>query len=106
MAGGECADLAANVVLCTATDMWALRYPESNELYVLDRSDGHQAGGPNPEFNLRTKRIHAPSEQLATRPSAVFATERMDDDPRWCLIARGSWSTSTPPCGSLKSGIA
>ncbi len=28
---------AANILLCTATDMWALRYPESNELYVLDR---------------------------------------------------------------------
>ncbi len=80
---------AANILLCTATDMWALRYPESNELYVLDRSDGHQAAGPNPEFNLRTKRIHATSAQLSTRPSVVFATERMDDDPRWCLIAPG-----------------
>src|SRR5271167_64169 len=30
---------AANILLCTATDMWALRYPESNELYVLGRSD-------------------------------------------------------------------
>ena len=80
---------AANILLCTATDMWALRYPESNELYLLDRSDGHQTAGPNPEFNLRTKRIHATSEQLATRPSVVFATDRMDDDPRWCSIAPG-----------------
>jgi len=80
---------AANILLCTATDMWALRYPESNELYVLDRSDGHQTAGRDLEFNLRTKRIHATSEQLATRPSVVFATERMDEDPRWCLIAPG-----------------
>ena len=28
---------AVNVLLSTATDMWALRYPESHELYVLDR---------------------------------------------------------------------
>jgi predicted glutamine amidotransferase len=79
---------AANILLCTATDMWALRYPESNELYVLDRSDGH-AAKPEPEFDLRTKRIHATSEQLATHPSVVFATERMDDDPRWRLIPPG-----------------
>src|ERR1700759_4463751 len=46
--------LLANLLLSTATDMWALRYPESNELYLLDRSDGSPADG---EFDLRTKRI-------------------------------------------------
>jgi predicted glutamine amidotransferase len=80
---------AANILLCTAADMWALRYPESNELYVLDRSDGRQTAEPDPEFDLRTKRIRATSGDLATRPSVVFATERMDDDPRWCLIPPG-----------------
>ncbi|OBH87292.1 class II glutamine amidotransferase [Mycobacterium sp. E2989] len=78
---------AVNVLLSTATDMWALRYPETHELYVLDRSgdDPTQA----PEFDLRTKRIHARSEHLCTRPSVVFATERMDTDPRWRLLDPG-----------------
>jgi predicted glutamine amidotransferase len=80
---------AVNILLSTATDMWALRYPESNELYVLDRSDDRQAAEPNPEFDLRTKRIRATSEHLCTRPSVVFATERMDDDMRWSLLAPG-----------------
>jgi glutamine amidotransferase len=80
---------AVNILLSTATDMWALRYPESNELYLLDRSDDHQPAQPDSEFDLRTKRIHAKSEHLCTRPSVVFATERMDDDPRWCLLAPG-----------------
>ena len=75
---------AVNVLLSTATDMWALRYPESHELYVLDR----RLGGV-PEFDLRTKRIRAWSEHLCTRPSVVFATEPMDDDPRWSLLASG-----------------
>jgi predicted glutamine amidotransferase len=75
---------AVNVLLSTATDMWALRYPESNELYVLDRRlDGA------PDFDLRTNRIRAWSQPLCTRPSVVFATERMDDDPRWSLLAPG-----------------
>jgi hypothetical protein len=29
------------------------------------------------------------SEQLWNRPSVVFAIGRMDDDPRWCLLAPG-----------------
>jgi predicted glutamine amidotransferase len=77
---------AVNVLLCTATDMWALRYPETHQLYLLDRTYDAAAG---PEFDLRTKRIHALSAQLCTRKSVVFATEPMDDDPRWCLLDPG-----------------
>jgi predicted glutamine amidotransferase len=79
---------AVNILLCTATDMWALRYPESNELYVLDRSRRRPADS-HPGFDLRTKRIHATSEQLESHPSVVFATERMDDDPGWSLLDSG-----------------
>jgi predicted glutamine amidotransferase len=78
---------AVNVLLSTATDMWALRYPETHELYLLDRRD--VAIAPDSSFDLRTKRIRAESEQLWTRPSVVLATEPMDDDPRWCLLAPG-----------------
>ncbi|OBI25650.1 class II glutamine amidotransferase [Mycobacterium sp. E1386] len=78
---------AVNVLLSTATDMWALRYPETHELYVMDRSA--EAPTEAPKFDLRTKRIHARSEHLCTRPSVVFATERMDDDPRWRLLEPG-----------------
>ena len=75
---------AVNFLLSTATDMWALRYPEPNQLYVLDRRlDGA------PSFDMRTKRIRAWSEPLCTRSSVVFATEPMDDDPRWSLLAPG-----------------
>jgi len=76
---------AVNVLLSTATDLWALRYPEPNELYILDRREtpsGHR-------FHLRTKRIRADSEHLSSQPSVVFASERMDDDPRWRLLAPG-----------------
>jgi len=73
---------AVNILLSTATDMWALRYPESNPLYVLQR-------GPDSPFDLRTERIHAKSEHLCDRPSVVFATKRMDDDPQWSPIAPG-----------------
>jgi glutamine amidotransferase len=76
---------AVNILLSTATDMWALRYPNTHELYVSDRREipSHR------QFHLRTKRIRAHSEHLRLRPSVVFATERMDDDPRWRLIDPG-----------------
>ncbi len=76
---------AVNVLLSTATDLWALRYPQTHELYVSDRRE-IPAGR---QFHLRTKRIRAESDHLRVRPSVVFATERMDDDPRWRLIEPG-----------------
>ncbi|MBV8860995.1 MAG: class II glutamine amidotransferase [Mycobacterium sp.] len=76
---------AVNVLLSTATDLWALRYPQTHELYVSDRREVPADG----RFQLRTKRIRADSDHLRIRPSVVFATERMDDDPRWRLIEPG-----------------
>ncbi|QUR68661.1 class II glutamine amidotransferase [Mycobacterium spongiae] len=78
---------AVNVVLSTATDVWALRYPDAHELYILDRRDG--ALSREREFRLRTRRIGARSEGLRSRPSVVFASEPMDDDPRWRLLEPG-----------------
>ena len=75
---------AVNILLCMGTQMWALRYPETHQLFMLDRRiDGE------PDFDLSTKRIHAQSETLTERSSVVFATEPMDDDPRWCLLDPG-----------------
>ena len=76
---------AINVLLSTATDMWALRYPEPNELYVLDRRQAR----PDDEFHLRTNRIRAYCAHLRDRPSVVFASEPMDDNPGWRLIGPG-----------------
>jgi glutamine amidotransferase len=76
---------AVNVLVSTATDMWALRYPDAHELYVLDRRETPR----DSVFCLRTNRIRADSDHLGARPSVVFATEPMDDDPRWRLIDPG-----------------
>lgn len=76
---------AVNILLSTATDLWAMRYPESHELYVSDRREipaKHQ-------FRLRTNRIRAESANLHQKPSVVFATEPMDDAARWQLLEPG-----------------
>lgn len=77
---------ALNLLLATATDMWALRYPETHELYILDR---RKVLAPDQLFDLRTNRIHARSYHLMTRPKVIFASEPMDTDPRWRPLQAG-----------------
>ena len=76
---------AVNILLSTATDLWALRYPESHELYVSDR----RKLPAQPRFHLRTNRIRAESQSLQRQPSVVFATEPMDDAAHWRLLEPG-----------------
>jgi predicted glutamine amidotransferase len=74
---------AVNILLSTATDMWALRYPETHELYLLDRRDVDDK-----RLRMRSRRICAHSEELTSDASVVFASEPMDDDD-WQLLAPG-----------------
>jgi predicted glutamine amidotransferase len=74
---------AVNMLLSTATDMWALRYPETHELYLLDRRDVDDR-----RLRMRSDRISAHSEHLTSDASVLFASEPMDDDD-WQLLAPG-----------------
>ncbi|OBB30596.1 class II glutamine amidotransferase [Mycolicibacterium peregrinum] len=74
---------AVNLLLSTATDMWALRYPDTHDLYVLDRRNPAQR-----RLRLRSARIRAESEHLTSQPSVVFASEPMDGED-WQLIGPG-----------------
>ncbi len=78
---------AINLIVATDGDLWALRYPDTHRLFVLER----EAGGPHGFRPLRassaTVRIH--SEHLAHRPSVVVASEPLDDQPDWRLLDAG-----------------
>src|SRR6202142_3673453 len=65
---------AVNILLSTATDLWALRYPESHELYLSDR----RKILPDHRFHLRTSRIRADSYNFVEQPSIFLATEPLD----------------------------
>jgi glutamine amidotransferase len=84
---GELPVFALNLVLTTATDLWALRYPETHELYVLDRPAGGSSGSG--ALEAHTARISARSPHLAAQPSVVIASEKIDDDPAWRLLDTG-----------------
>ena len=74
---------AVNILLSTATDMWALRYPETHELYLLDRRDVEYR-----RLRMRSHRITAHSDELTSDASVLFASEPMDDDD-WHPLAPG-----------------
>lgn len=78
---------ALNILLTTATDLWALRHPDSHGLYLLDRRAPDAA--PGADFDMRTDRIHARSSHLRGFPYVVVASEPMDDDPGWRLLDPG-----------------
>ncbi len=78
---------ALNLVVSTATDLWALRYPAVHDLYVLDRPAG--GTGASRALVARSSRIHAQSAHLADRASVLVASEPMDDDPGWRLLDPG-----------------
>ena len=81
---------ALNFVLTTSTELWALRYPETHDLFVLERDVGHAgAGHRRVEQSGSAGAMRVRSPELTTCRSVVVATERMDDDPGWRPLEPG-----------------
>lgn len=80
-----------NIVLTTATDLWALRYPETNELWILERSlaGAEQDGGDGFDQASATGTMRIQSGALSVLPATVVASEPMDDSGRWRLFESG-----------------
>ena len=91
-----------NIVLTTPTDLWALRYPDTNELWVLERSLGVDPGmdrkasgvmriDPGAGFDERSVSgiMRVQSRELSFVPATVIASERMDANPAWRLLEPG-----------------
>lgn len=80
---------ALNCVLATPTDLWVLRYPETHDLYMLERGSGGPGGDAALDARSAARRIRMRSQALADRAGVVFASEQMDDDPGWRLLEPG-----------------
>ncbi len=79
---------ALNLILTTESELFALRYPETNTLYILDRAaGGHRGGLPLHHRSSLGTRVHSP--EAAQRPVVVLASEPMDDDPGWRSLEPG-----------------
>ncbi len=75
--------LAINFVLATSDNVWALRYPETHPLFLLEREPGE----PLEHSSSLGTRVHSP--QGSERPLVVIASEKMDSDPGWTPLSSG-----------------
>jgi glutamine amidotransferase len=80
---------AINLILTTPTELWALRYPDTHELFVLRRPAGGPHGRRHLEHASAAGRIRARSGDLSGHPAVVVASERMDEDPGWQALRPG-----------------
>ncbi|WP_137873648.1 class II glutamine amidotransferase [Rhodococcus sp. Q] len=78
--------LAANLVLTTASEMWAVRYPDTHQLFVLERGGD---AGRHLEHASAAGTVRVRSGDLATAPAVVVASEPMDENPGWSPLAPG-----------------
>ena len=80
---------ALNIILTTPTELWALRYPDTHDLFVLHRGPGGPHGDRHLDHASTSGRIRARSGDLVNHPGVVVASERMDEDPGWHNLAPG-----------------
>jgi predicted glutamine amidotransferase len=80
---------ALNVILITATDLWALRYPDTHELHVLQRAAGGPSGERHLEHASARGTVRVRSAELAKLPAVVVASEPMDEDAGWRALQPG-----------------
>src|SRR3954466_12626749 len=85
-----------NLVLATSDELWALRYPDTNELWLLER----RAGGPHGSRHLHESSevgtLRVRSDALAACDAVVVASEPMDEHPDWRLLESGELVRVTP----------
>jgi len=77
---------ALNVILVTATDLWALRYPDTHELWVLEREPRH---GRHLDATSAAGTVRVRSQDLARLPSVIVASEPMTESRSWTLMEPG-----------------
>jgi predicted glutamine amidotransferase len=81
--------LSLNLIVATPSDLWALRYPDIDDLFLLDRAAGgthgdHQLHGVGQHGGVRVR-----SSDLTGQRSVVVASERIDENPAWAHIEAG-----------------
>ena len=91
-----------NTVVAAPGELWALRYPGQHALHIIERPAGASApaatasgagaagsGAAAPGLHVRssTSSVHAPA--LQERPSVVVASEELDGEHGWRMLASG-----------------
>jgi glutamine amidotransferase len=78
-----------NTIVAAPGELWALRYPGAHALHILERPAGHSAGAAAEGMHVRSSisSVHAPA--LDDVASVVVASERLDGESGWRMLAAG-----------------
>lgn len=80
---------ALNLVLTGPDGVWALRYPETHELFVLERPAGGSHRRRHFDGTSLSGHFRVRSHDLRERPAVVVASEPLDDHPEWRELEPG-----------------
>jgi glutamine amidotransferase len=78
-----------NCILATPDGLWALRYPDTHPLMILERSTGGPSGGRHLDAASPAGTVRVRSGALGHRRAVILATERMDEDTGWRMLTPG-----------------
>jgi predicted glutamine amidotransferase len=81
---------ALNTIVAAPGELWTLRYPGQHALHILERPAGageSSAAPPGLRVRSATSAVHVPALQSA--PSVVVASERLDGESGWRMLAEG-----------------
>jgi predicted glutamine amidotransferase len=80
---------ALNLVVATPDGLWALRYPATHELWMLERGAGGTTGRRHFEGASARGTVRVRSGDMVGYPAVVIASEPMDEDAGWRLLEPG-----------------
>lgn len=75
---------AVNLIITTAHEMWAVRWPDTHNLFLLDKRNL-----PGPVEEHSSHGMHISSPELEVHPSVLVASEILDDSGAWHMIRPG-----------------
>jgi predicted glutamine amidotransferase len=75
---------AVNLIITSAHEMWAVRWPQTHDLFFLDQ---RSLPGPMEQRSSHGMRIRSP--ELGVHPSVVVASEVLDNSRDWQMIESG-----------------
>ena len=80
-----------NIIVAAPGELWALRYPAAHALHILERPAGPSQSQSQTREGLHvrsaTSSMHAPA--LHETPSVVVASEELDGEGGWRMLAPG-----------------
>ena len=85
---------ALNTIIAAPGELWALRYPGQHALHILERPAAPGPGEPGLHVRSSTSSVHAP--ELAGAASVVIASEQLDGESGWRMLAPGELAHVRP----------